>query len=431
MSAVATPPAGTDERRLLRDAGRDGGPPTLAEHRSRYRRPPVPARRPQRALIEVVAEAGLRGRGGAGFPTARKLEAVAGRRGPRIVIANATEGEPASSKDRALVNHAPHLVLDGAALAAAAVGASQIIVCIDRADRRAVRSLRSAIAERTGEGGAAVELAETPTRYVAGEETALVRFLNGGDAKPTHVPPRPFEKGVDGRPTLIQNVETLAHVAQIGSFGAAWFRQTGTPDEPGTTLVTVTGAIARPAVVEVPVGTQVRRILARAGGPAEPLAALLAGGFSGTWIPVVAGGAAAFSRTGLSQLGASPGAGILVALPAGACGLVETARILRWFAAESAGQCGPCVFGLADIARTTAAIATGRAATGDVERLRRWAGQIERRGACRHPDGAVRLLRSALDVFAPDLDRHLGGSPCAAARGPGRLAVPETVPGWR
>ena len=416
MSAVATPPAGTDERRLLRDSGRDGRPPTLAEHRSRYRRPPAPARRPERALIEVVSEAGLRGRGGAGFPTAHKLEAVAGRRGPRIVIANATEGEPASSKDRALMNHAPHLVLDGAALAAAAVGASQIVVCIDRADRRAVRSLRAAIAERTGEGGPPVELAETPSRYVAGEETALVRFLNGGDAKPTHVPPRPFEKGVDGRPSLIQNVETLAHIAQIGSFGAAWFRQTGTPDEPGTTLVTVTGAVARPAVVEVPVGTQVRRILARAGGPAEPLAALLAGGFSGTWIPVAAGGTAAFSRAGLSQLGASPGAGILVALPAGACGLAETARILRWFAAESAGQCGPCVFGLADIARTTAAIATGRAAAGDVERLRRWAGQIERRGACRHPDGAVRLLRSALDVFASDLDGHLGGRPCAAAR---------------
>jgi NADH:ubiquinone oxidoreductase subunit F (NADH-binding) len=431
MSAVATPPVRTDERRLLRDAGREGRPPTLAEHRSRYRRPPAPARRPQRALIEVVAEAGLQGRGGAGFPTARKLEAVAGRRGPRVVIANATEGEPASSKDRALMNHAPHLVLDGAALAAAAVGAAQIIVCIDRADRRAVRSLRAAIAERIGEGGAALELAETPSRYVAGEETALVRFLNGGDAKPTHVPPRPFEKGVDGRPSLIQNVETLAHIAQIGSFGSAWFRQTGTPDEPGTTLVTVTGAVARPAVVEVPVGTQVGRILARAGGPAEPLAALLAGGFSGTWIPIAAGGTAAFSRSGLSQLGASPGAGILVALPAGACGLVETARVLRWFAAESAGQCGPCIFGLADIARTTAAIATGRAAAGDVERLRRWAGQIERRGACRHPDGAVRLLRSALDVFASDLDRHLGGSPCAAARGPGRLAVPETVPGWR
>jgi NADH:ubiquinone oxidoreductase subunit F (NADH-binding) len=155
------------------------------------------------------------------------------------------------------------------------------------------------------------------------------------------------------------------------------------------------------------------------------------GGFSGTWIPADAGAAAAYSRAGLSELGASPGAGIVVALPGEACGLVEAARLLRWFAAESAGQCGPCVFGLADVARTTAAIATGRPEAGDADRLRRWAGQIERRGACRHPDGAVRMLRSALAVFAADLQRHLAGRPCVAARGPGRLAVPETVPDWR
>lgn len=430
MSAVAAA-VRSDERRLLRELRGDRRPVTLAEHRSRYRPPAPPARRPQPALIDLVGEAGLRGRGGAGFPTARKLAAVAGGRGPRVVVANATEGEPASSKDRALVNHAPHLVLDGAALAAAAVGAARIIVCIDRADGRAVRSLRGAIAERASAAGPAIELAETPSRYVAGEETALVRYLNGGEAKPTHVPPRPFEQGVDGRPTLIQNVETLAHVAQIASFGAGWFRQTGTGDEPGTTLVTVTGAVVRPAVVEVPVGTPVGHILARAGGAAEPLAALLVGGFWGTWIPARTGTETAFSRAGLGELGASPGAGILVALPASACGLVETARILHWFAAESAGQCGPCVFGLGDIARTTAAIAAGLGAPGDVDRLRRWAGQIERRGACRHPDGAVRLLRSALDVFAGDLERHLHGRMCAAARLPGRLAVPNTLPDWR
>ena len=179
------------------------------------------------------------------------------------------------------------------------------------------------------------------------------------------------------------------------------------------------------------VGTPVGRILARAGGPAEPLAALLVGGFSGTWIPAGAGADDCLQPGRARRLGASPGAGIVIALPAGACGLVETARILGWFAAQSAGQCGPCIFGLGDIARTTAAVAAGRAAPGDVARLRRWAGQIERRGACRHPDGAVRLLRSALDVFAGDLERHLHGRPCAAARLPGRLAVPETLPDWR
>jgi NADH:ubiquinone oxidoreductase subunit F (NADH-binding) len=139
----------------------------------------------------------------------------------------------------------------------------------------------------------------------------------------------------------------------------------------------------------------------------------------------------AFSRAGLAEFGASTGAGILIALPQAACGLLETARLMRWFAAESAGQCGPCVFGLSDMAQMTTAIAAGRSSAGDVERLRRWAAQIERRGACRHPDGAVHLARSALDVFATDLRRHVDGNPCVAARGPGRLAVPETVAGWR
>jgi NADH:ubiquinone oxidoreductase subunit F (NADH-binding) len=189
--------------------------------------------------------------------------------------------------------------------------------------------------------------------------------------------------------------------------------------------------VGRPTVAEVAVGTPIDDILARAGGPSEPLGALLVGGFSGTWVPADAGGAAAYSRAGLAHLGASPGAGIVVALAAGACGLVETARLLRWFHAESAGQCGPCIFGLADLARTTAAIATGRAGPGDVARLRRWAGQIERRGACRHPDGAVRLLRSALEVFAADMHRHLDGRPCSAARGRARIAIPHTVPDWR
>jgi NADH:ubiquinone oxidoreductase subunit F (NADH-binding) len=431
MSAVATTPARTDERRLLRDTGRAGRAVGLAEHRSRYRPAPAPGRRPERALIDLVAAAGLRGRGGAGFPTARKLEAVAARRGPRIVVANATEGEPASSKDRVLTTYAPHLVLDGAAVAAAAVGAAHIVVCVDRADGKAVRAMRTAMAERDREGGATLELAETPTRYVAGEETALVRFLSGADAKPTHAQPRPSERGVDGRPSLVQNVETLAHIAQIARFGADWFRDAGTQDEPGTTLVTVTGAVARPTVAEVPIGTRVDRILARAGGAAEPLGALLVGGFSGTWVPADVAARAAYSRAGLAELGASPGAGIIVALPTAACGLVETARLLRWFQAESAGQCGPCVFGLADLARTTAAVATGRARPGDLERLRRWSGQIERRGACRHPDGAVRFLRSALEVFSVDVHRHLDGRPCTGARGPARIAIPHTVPGWR
>ena len=307
-----------------------------------------------------------------------------------------------------------------------------MIVCVDRADRGAVRAVEAAIAEREAAGErTAIEVVRTPTRYVAGEESALVQFLNGGEAKPQASVPRPFERGVDGRPTLIQNAETLAHLALIARRGAAWFREAGTGDEPGTTLLTVTGAVAKPCVCEVPIGTPVGRILAQAGGPAEPLQAVLAGGFWGTWLPAGAAREAPFSRAGLAAHGASPGAGILVALPAAACGIAETARILRWFADESAGQCGPCVFGLADIARTTTALAAGRATPADLERLERWAAQVERRGACAHPDGAVRLMRSALRAFADDVRRHANGLPCIASRHPARMHVPATVPDWR
>jgi NADH:ubiquinone oxidoreductase subunit F (NADH-binding) len=419
VSALAARPA--TSRRLL-DAGAGG-------HRGD---PPAPTRRPQRDLIELVAAAGLRGRGGAGFPTARKLQAVAGRRGPRVAVCNATEGEPASAKDRTLLVHAPHLVLDGVVTAAAAVGAERMIVCVDGADRQALRVMKTAIAERAAAGErCTIELERTPSRYVAGEETALVRFLNGGDARPQAAAPRPFERGVDGRPTLIQNAETLAHLALIARNGAAWFREAGTADEPGTTLVTVTGAVAEPCVCEVSTGTPVAEVIAHAGGPAGPLQAVLTGGFWGTWLPASTALDAPFSRAGLAPHGASPGAGILVALPADACGIAETARILRWFADESAGQCGPCIFGLADIARTMAALAAGRASAADVERLERWAAQIERRGACAHPDGAVRLMRSALRTFADDVRRHANGLPCVASRFPARLQIPATVTGWR
>jgi NADH:ubiquinone oxidoreductase subunit F (NADH-binding) len=392
---------------------------------------PVPTGRPQRALIDLVAEAGLCGRGGAGFPTARKLQAVADGRGPRVVVANATEGEPASAKDRTLLRHSPHLVLDGALTAAAAVGGERIVVCADRADRMTLRTLAAAVAERADDERARIEVAETPTRYVAGEETALIRWLNGGPAKPTATAPRPFQRGVDGRPTLVQNVETLARIAQIAQFGPDSFRQNGTAQEPGTMYVTVSGAVAQPGVFDVPIGIPIEAVLARAGGASEPLQALLMGGFFGTWIPFQEGRDAAYSRAGLAPLGASPGAGVVIALPAGGCGLLETACILRWYATESAGQCGPCVFGLADIARTTAAVAAGRAPAGDIDRLHRWTGQIEGRGACRHPDGAVRLLRSALAVFAADLERHLAGSPCPAAGLPARVGIPATVEDWR
>ncbi|HEX3623189.1 MAG TPA: NADH-ubiquinone oxidoreductase-F iron-sulfur binding region domain-containing protein [Acidimicrobiales bacterium] len=424
--ARATGPAG-----LLADLG-DGGVTPLATHRRRYPAPPPAGPAPRADLISVVADSGLGGRGGAGFPTGEKLRAVAARRGPRVVVVNASEGEPASAKDRLLLTRAPHLVLDGAVLAAAAVGAETVVVAVDRAHTAALDAVRQAIVERRGERATVdLRLAATPTRYVAGESSALVRWLDGGPAKPTGASAHAGAPGgVEGRPTLVQNVETLAHLAQILRYGSGWFRATGTADEPGTALVTVTGAVRRPCVMEVPWGTPVSDLLGRAGGPTEQLQALLVGGFSGAWVPAPAAFDAPFSRAGLAPFAASPGAGVIVALPEAACGLTETARVLDWFAAESAGQCGPCVRGLPALAGAAAALP--RDSSGDAAaRLRRWADDIEGRGGCRHPDGAVALLRSALDVFAADLARHARGDGCAGAGRPPVLAVPVPAAGWR
>lgn len=381
------------------------GATTLAAHLDRHG--PLPD---ATGLIAAVEVAGLRGRGGAGFPTGRKLSAVAAGRRRRVVIGNGGESEPVSRKDRVLLEHAPHLVLDGLFMAAQAVAADEIVLCVHPGAR-----IAAAVAERAED----IRVVEMPGHYVASEESALVNYLNTGDARPTTKPPRAFERGVHGRPTLVDNVETLAHIALIARYGPDWFRRQGTADSPGTALFTVTGAVANPGVHEAPFGVPMGAVLDSAGGPREPVQAVLTGGYAGTWLPLPFAARQRLSHAGLGEVGAALGVGALVLLPARACGLTETAGILRFLARESAAQCGPCMFGLPAIAEDfTELVAGGRAAQDAMHRLRRRLAVIARRGACGHPDGAVRLAASALRVFDRDLRAHLAGRPCHAARRP-------------
>jgi NADH:ubiquinone oxidoreductase subunit F (NADH-binding) len=399
-----------------------GGPASLDEHLARYGALPLRGRPDQwrEHLIAEVGRAGLTGRGGASFPTARKLRAVAAGRDAPVVIANGTEGEPASAKDKVLLAREPHLILDGAVLAAGMVGARQAIVVAHEAVREVVDA---AVAERRRARTDLVKIKVMTgaDHFVAGEASALVNWVGNGVPLPTATPPRVSEHGLGGRPTLVQNVETLAHLALIGRLGAPWFRSLGTADEPGSMLVTLIGAVHRPGVYEVEIGRPVAEVLELAGGPAAPLGGLLIGGYFGTWAGPAAAGPLPFSAAGLSAVGAGPGAGLVAALPADACGLVETARVARYLADESAGQCGPCVFGLGSIAGALEELAAGRSYQAD--RLQRWLGQVDGRGACHHPDGAVRMIRSALRVFGPEIDRHARGW-CCGKRPPGVLPVP-------
>jgi NADH:ubiquinone oxidoreductase subunit F (NADH-binding) len=400
----------------------------LPAHERRYGEPMLRGA----ALLREVERSGLTGRGGAAYPTGRKLSAVRERAGLRgaVVIANGMESEPASAKDAALLARAPHLVLDGIALAAEATSARAAYLCVRRPAQ--ADALAAAIAEREGHDPVPVELTLVPEGYVSSAESALVRYLNGGPALPGFAAQRPSERGVRGRPTLVSNVETLANVALISARGAGWFRSAGTASAPGSALVTVSGAARRPGVYEIAFGTPVGDVLELAGGSGEigGVQAVLAGGYFGSWL---AGGAALRTPAApdaLRAAGAGFGAGIFLILPVAGCGLVETARILRYLAGQSAGQCGPCLNGLPAIAAAFEQVAfgTGGSGKGAHRRALRWLGDlfglVEGRGACHLPDGVARLAASALRVFADDVRAHERG-PCLAGRGRPVFAVPS------
>ena len=379
--------------------------PSLGEHLARHGSLPDGRRKEswRRATSSAVREAGLVGRGGAAFPTGRKLDAVRSGRGRAVVIANGTEGEPASLKDRVLLSRAPHLVLDGASVAADLVSAAEVVAVVHPDGRR---SVDAAVAERGAAGvdRLPIRVVTAADRFVAGEASAVVNWVQRGNPVPRGRHPRMSERGLGGRPTLVQNVETLAHMALIARYGADWYRSLGTAEEPGSTLVTLLGAVARPGVYEVEIGRAVHEVIALAGGATDELQALLIGGYAGSWVPAGWALELPFSARGL---GVGLGAGVVAALPSDVCGVVETARLTRYLASQSAGQCGPCVFGLPSIADQVDALAAGRPGTsGDLERRLE---EITGRGACGHPDGVARMVQSAMQVFALEVMGHRTG----------------------
>ncbi|HEX6355856.1 NADH-ubiquinone oxidoreductase-F iron-sulfur binding region domain-containing protein [Actinophytocola sp.] len=348
-------------------------------------------------LIADLAAAGLTGRGGAGFPAWRKATtALSGCEA--VVIANGAEGEPLSRKDATLLLRNPHLVLDGLALTAEAVNATRAYVYVPAGP--GADTITAALAQRRDRVSVAV--VHAPDRFVAGEESAVIAAVEGRDALPRFRTRPAAMSGVDGRPTVVHNVETLAHIAMIARNGPSWFRRTGTQDEPGTFLATVSGSVAMPGVYEAPVGIPLDDLLAMAGA-APSVRSVLVGGYHGVWVPA---GPAPLSRAGLAPYGGSPGAGIVHALPAGRCPLRFAAETTRYLAEQSAGKCGPCLNGLPAIAATMTALAAGRA---EARRLDWLTGLVTGRGACHHPDGTVRFVRSTLTTFTAEVDAHRHG----------------------
>ncbi len=372
--------------------------------------------RPQQ-LIDELEASGLVGHGGAWFPVAAKWRAVAGvtRRRP-VVVANGAEGEPASRKDALLVARAPHLVLDGVALAASTLRAQQAIVYVPASS---IPTVEAALAERRAHrlDPIAIELAASPDTYISGQESAVVNALGGRrGAVPSFVGLTTIrERGVGGRPTLVQNVETLAHVALVARFGADWFRGVGTPQNPGTMLLTV-GRPDGPLVVEAALGSSLR---AAAGIGDDDLAharAFLLGGYGGAWVSPEVFAELPVSEKAARRMGATLGAGVIVPLPRDVCPLAEMADVVRYMEGQGAGQCGPCVHGLAELAETMDWLAYGGPGGSRADLILEICTLLEGRGACRHPDGVARFVRTGLAAFADEVASHLRRGPCPQTR---------------
>jgi NADH:ubiquinone oxidoreductase subunit F (NADH-binding) len=415
---------------LLSGPGADAGPETLAAHQERWGAlPPLDG-----ADVRALARASrLDGRGGGGFPVAAKVAAALASGEDPLLVVNASESEPASAKDGTLCALRPHLVLDGAALLATALGVDTAVVHLHRGAVSPVAAVRHAVEARGRDGHDAVhwQVSLGPGRYVSGEATAVAGFLHDGDGRPRFAVRPTAQSGPSGRPTVVVNAETVAHLGAIARLGADRWAGLGVGSSPGPRLVTVVGAVERPGrVVELTGPGTVGDLLVATGRTAPP-AAVLVGGFAGTWLSGDEAWQVPFERGALACLDAAPGCGLLGVLPHGACPLAETARIVAYLAGESAGQCGTCVSGLPLLASGLAALAAGRFRRRGIRRLEALGDALLGSGACGHPDGVVRLVRSTLAVFGDDVVRHLAGSPCRGAGHPPVFAVPVPPPTGR
>ncbi|MGL5866554.1 MAG: NADH-ubiquinone oxidoreductase-F iron-sulfur binding region domain-containing protein [Dermatophilaceae bacterium] len=403
---------------LVLAGARDGT--DLAAHRDRVGA--LPAIR-LRQLLALTRDAAVRGRGGAGFPMARKLQTVdrsRGRIGTRrpVIVINAAEGEPASAKDTALLQVAPHLVLDGAVLAARALRTREVHI-VTSADRPwGAAAVTTALTQR--DDGVSWRHQVTTGGFVSGQARAVVELLSGRANLPVTSRVPEAVRGIRGRPTLVSNAESLAHLAALVRTGADAYASLGAPGEPGTTLLTLTGPPGDDGRFR-----DVRVVEVAHGSPASSLldddaleAPVLLGGFHGTWLGPEQVRRLTWSGTA-SHPGVALGAGVVLTLRGGGCPVHETARYVAYLAAQSARRCGPCRFGLPALAREVSALDGGADTRGPIREL---VGLVDGRGACAHPDGTARLVHSLLTHLEAEVDTHLhGGCSCDSSM---RVAAP-------
>ena len=358
-------------------------------------------------IVEELKASGLTGYGGAGFPTGLKWEAVSREPGPPYVVVNADEGEPGTIKDRYVMELRPHLLLEATVLAMRVLKAAEGYIYLREEYATARGRLQHAIDEYRAAGlldGLSLELVVGAGAYIAGEETAMLESMEGRRAMPRLKPPFPSQVGYLGRPTLIQNVETLAHIPAIVRNGGAWWAALGTRDAKGTRLWSVTGAVAKPGCYEAPNGITTRELVEEhAGGFTDEVGCVVPGGAASGILPPAALDAP-LTRDGLREWSAGPGSAAVQVFPASYSPLRLLAETMRFFAEESCQKCTPCRIGNRALHHLAEELQHGEAAM-TREKVDEWLLAMEKTSICGLGQASPFPVRNAManwpELFAP------------------------------
>jgi NADH:ubiquinone oxidoreductase subunit F (NADH-binding) len=402
----------------------------LEDYRARggYRAWTAAVQAPPDEIIKVVSDAGLRGRGGAGFPTGKKWQLTReAPEQPRYLVVNGGEDEPGSKKDRVLLENLPHLVIEGAVLGAYAIGAEKVYLYINAHYDAAIQSVKDALAEAKSAGywgertlggnfKLAIEIVAAPHNYVAGEDTAALDVIEGKKPWPRQKPPFPVTIGLFGKPTAVNNVETLANIAPILLNGADWYRGFGTAESPGTMIFSLNDDVNRPGVYELPFGTPLRYLIEECGGglrsgrkikaimPAAPSSAFLPADKIDTPL----------DHASMREAGSSLGCGVVKLVAEGDCIVEELVKIADFFAAESCGQCPACRMETSTLAMMMKKVQAGQGGQAILDQFGKIVAFNKGKGFCNLIAMPGPPIESALKLFPKDFEAHLGTGKCPA-----------------
>jgi NADH-quinone oxidoreductase subunit F len=380
------------------------------------------ALRDPQVVIATIADAGLRGMGGAGFPTHRKWQPVAAAGGAdKYVVCNGNEDEPGTFKDRYLLEHTPHQVVEGALIAALAMRANHVVLYVNPHLEAGLAACRAAVeqwqehalfAELQAAIGSALSLAVVPSSglYIGGEETAVISSIEGRFPFPRRKPPFPAQQGVFGAPTAINNTETLAHVPGILRHGAAWYRDLGIGDACGTKLYSLSGDVLRPGLYELPMGTRLDELVFRHGGgmlQGKQFKAVFTGGPSNTLL-TRRDLDVALDFESVRERRSRLGTGAMIVVSEGTSIVRKVAEYVSFFAHGSCGQCPPCKGGTFQLTRLLDRIDTGRAVRADLVALENLCRILPGSGRCGLVDGAVTVVESSLHQFRDEYEALVG-----------------------